>query len=117
QSRELLRDDLRLLVMSATLDGAAVGALVGDPRRGPAPGVTRERRGFPVETRYASQRPGGRVEPAVAAATRAAVAADEGDVLVFLPGAAEIRRVAGMLDGALPRGVRVTPLYGNLPQE
>ena len=113
QTRDVLRDDLALLVMSATLDGAAAGALLGD-----APVVTSEGRAHPVETRHAERRPeAGRVEGAAAAAVRAAVARDEGDVLVFLPGAAEIRRVAGMLHGALPASVRVAPLYGNLPQE
>ncbi|MFL5577001.1 MAG: ATP-dependent helicase HrpB [Gemmatimonadaceae bacterium] len=115
QSRELLRDDLRILVMSATLDGAPVAALLGDPAAGPAPLVTSEGRSFPVETRYADRRPDGRVEPAVAATVRAALARDAGDVLVFLPGAAEIRRAASLLGDAGP-GVRVAPLYGNLPQ-
>jgi ATP-dependent helicase HrpB len=115
QSRELLRDDLRLLVMSATLDGAAVAALLGAPGAGPAPLVTSEGRGFPVETRYAERRPEGWVEPAVAAAVRGALARDAGDVLVFLPGAAEIRRAASLL-GDVGRNVRLAPLYGNLPQ-
>lgn len=115
QSRELLRDDLRLLVMSATIAGAPVAALLGDRGEGPAPLVTSEGRSFPVETRYAERRPEGRVEPAVAATVRAALARDAGDVLVFLPGAAEIRRAASLLGDVAGDGVRVVPLYGNLP--
>jgi ATP-dependent helicase HrpB len=112
QSRALLRDDLRLLVMSATLDGAPVAALLGD-----APVVTSLGRSFPVDLRYLPHRVEGRMEGAVARVVRQAVDASEGDVLVFLPGAGEIHRVEEMLrDGDLPPSVRVTPLYGNLPQ-
>jgi ATP-dependent helicase HrpB len=112
QSRALLREDLRVLVMSATLDGAPVAALLGG-----APVVTSEGRGFPVDVRYLPSRPEGRIEPAVARTVRQVVDASEGDVLVFLPGAGEIGRVEGMLrDAGLPPGVRVMPLYGNLPQ-
>ncbi|HST57886.1 MAG TPA: ATP-dependent helicase HrpB, partial [Longimicrobium sp.] len=112
QSRALLREDLRVLVMSATLDGAPVAALLGG-----APVVTSEGRSFPVDVRYLPSRPEGRVEPAVARTVRQAVDASDGDVLVFLPGAGEIGRVEEMLrDSDLPSHVRVMPLYGNLPQ-
>jgi ATP-dependent helicase HrpB len=112
QSRAVLREDLRVLVMSATLDGAPVAALLGG-----APIVTSAGRSFPVDVRYLPSRPEGRVEPAVARTVRQAVQASDGDVLVFLPGAGEIGRVEGMLrDAELPPGVRVLPLYGNLPQ-
>jgi ATP-dependent helicase HrpB len=112
QSRALLREDLRVLVMSATLDGAPVAALLGG-----APVVTSEGRSFPVDVRYLPSRPEGRVEPAVARTVRQALDTSEGDVLVFLPGAGEIGRVEEMLrDADLPPGVRVMPLYGNLPQ-
>jgi ATP-dependent helicase HrpB len=113
QSRALLRDDLRLLVMSATLDGAPVAALLGG-----APIVTSQGRGFPVDVRYQPNRIEGRMEPAVARVVRQAVESSEGDVLVFLPGAGEIHRVEEMLrDDGLPPDVRVMPLYGNLPQQ
>ena len=113
QSRAVLRDDLRLLVMSATLDGAPVAALLGG-----APIVTSQGRSFPVDIRYQPNRIDGRTEPAVARVVRQAVESSEGDVLVFLPGAGEIHRVEEMLrDGGLPPDVRVMPLYGNLPQQ
>jgi ATP-dependent helicase HrpB len=113
QSRALLREDLRLLVMSATLEGAPVAALLGG-----APIVTSQGRGFPVDVRYQPARIEGRMEPAVARVVRQAVESSGGDVLVFLPGAGEIHRVEEMLrDGGLAPEVRVMPLYGNLPQQ
>jgi ATP-dependent helicase HrpB len=113
QSRSVLREDLRLLVMSATLDGGPIAALLGD-----APVVTSQGRSYPVDVRYQPSRIEGRMEPAVARVVRQAVESSEGDVLVFLPGAGEIHRVEEMLrDGGLPHDVRVMPLYGNLPQQ
>ncbi|HEV3050157.1 MAG TPA: ATP-dependent helicase HrpB, partial [Longimicrobium sp.] len=113
QSRSLLRDDLAVLVMSATLDGGPIAQLLGG-----APIVTSEGRGFPVDVRHLPSRIEGRVEPAVARTVRQAVESSEGDVLVFLPGAGEIHRVEEMLREAdLPPGVHVLPLYGNLPQQ
>lgn len=113
QSRAVLRDDLRLVVMSATLAGAPVAALLGG-----APVVTSEGRAYPVETRFLPRRTEGRMEPAVARAVRAALETEPGDVLAFLPGAGEIRRVEEMLrEGDLPPGVRVIPLFGALSHE
>ena len=113
QTRDLLRADLGVLVMSATLDGAPVAALLGG-----APIVTSEGREFPVETRYVSRRADQRIEAQVAATVRDVLARESGDVLVFLPGAAEIRRVASMLDDhALPAGALVVPLHGMMPLE
>jgi ATP-dependent helicase HrpB len=113
QTQELLRPDLRILVMSATLDGAAVSALLGD-----APIVTSEGRHHRVEVRHVARRGDQRVEGAMAAAVRGALARDEGSVLAFLPGAAEIRRTLGLLEAAsLPAGVRLHPLYGDLPPD
>jgi ATP-dependent helicase HrpB len=111
QAQEVLRPDLRILVMSATLDGGAVSALLGG-----APVITSAGRLHPVEVRYLDRREGQRPEAAVAAAVRQALGREEGSVLAFLPGAAEIRRTLAMLDDAsLPRDVRLHPLYGDLP--
>ncbi|WP_225771971.1 ATP-dependent helicase HrpB [Inquilinus sp. Marseille-Q2685] len=104
-----LRGDLRLLVMSATLDGGPVARLLGD-----APVVTSEGRAYPVETRHVPPRPGEAIEDAVARAVRDALAEETGSLLVFLPGAREIRRVQARLAG-LGDGVIVAPLYGDLP--
>lgn len=107
---ELFRDDLRLVVMSATLDGAAVAELLGG-----APLLESAGRAFPVETRHAPARQGVRLEAHVAQVIRETIATEPGSILVFLPGAGEIRRVEALLrDGALPAGVRVAPLYGML---
>jgi ATP-dependent helicase HrpB len=106
-SRSLVRDDLRLLVMSATLDAAAVASLLGD-----APVVTAEGRVFPVETRYAPPRDPRAVEASVAATIHRALANDAGDVLVFLPGASEIQRVRDALGNVA--GVDVLALHGSL---
>jgi ATP-dependent helicase HrpB len=113
ETQELLRPELRILVMSATLDGTAVSALLGN-----APVVTSEGRRHAVDVRYVPRRGDQRVEGAVAAAVRAALARDEGSVLAFLPGASEIRRTRDLLEAtSLPPGVRVHPLYGDLPAE
>ena len=105
-----LRDDLRILVMSATLDAAPVAKLLGD-----APLVTSEGRSHPVDIRYLGVAPAGPVPEYVAAAVRRALRETEGDILVFLPGAGEIRRCAALLSEAAVSGVRLCPLYGDLP--
>ncbi len=118
--RDTLRPDLRLLVMSATLDGQRVARLLGG-EAAPAPVIASEGRAHPVEVRWlprpASARAakvGERLEPAVAAAVQQALReVPAGDVLVFLPGAGEIRRVEGLLGGLGP-DVDVRPLYGAL---
>ncbi|MDQ3950742.1 MAG: ATP-dependent helicase HrpB [Gemmatimonadota bacterium] len=118
QTRAVLRADLRLLVMSATLDGVSVAALIGEAADRPAPIVASEGRSFPVDTRYVARTPDRPLEAAVAAVVRRALADDDGDVLVFLPGAAEIRRVEALLtDAGLAPGVYVAPLFGNLSQD
>ena len=110
QSQSLLRADLRLLVMSATLDGDAVAALLDD-----APVVTSVGRAHPVAVRYHSCRAGLRIEACVAQVVCAALEHDEGGVLAFLPGAAEIRRCLGILERAgLGTGVHLLPLFGDL---
>ena len=113
QTQSVLREDLRILVMSATLDANAVLAVLDD-----APVVHSEGRMFPVETIYTSQRTEGHIEPAVVSTVQRATRAHDGDVLVFLPGAAEIRRTAEQLQSVgLPAGMRVFQLYGDLPQD
>ena len=114
QAQEVLRPDLRLLVMSATLDGAALSDLLGG-----APIVTSVGRLHPVEIRHVASRADvRRIEALVAAAVRRALSTDEGSILAFLPGAGEIRRTVALLDdGSLPRDVQVLPLYGDLPAE
>ncbi|NIQ53186.1 MAG: ATP-dependent helicase HrpB, partial [Gemmatimonadetes bacterium] len=113
QCRELLRPDLRMLVMSATLDAAPVAELLGG-----APVVRSEGRSFPVETRWRDHPVDGWIEPAVAGTVLRALDAHEGDVLAFLPGAAEIRRTAGKLEeSGLPGDVDLHPLFGSLSRE
>jgi len=113
--REALREDLLLLVMSATLDAEPVAQLLGD-----APVVTSEGQAFAVETRWLAKpwsqpnRKGPRFEDAVANLVTQAVEETEGGVLVFLPGEGEIRRVEGLLKPRLPKGVTLHPLYGAL---
>jgi ATP-dependent helicase HrpB len=117
-AQTVLRDDLRVVAMSATLDGARVAGLLGDGSGTPAPVIASEGRAHRVEVRWAPRRPDtarGAFEGAVAATVRAALAEHPGDVLAFLPGAAEIRRTAERLrDGPLPSGVRVLELHGQL---
>jgi ATP-dependent helicase HrpB len=104
-----LRDDLRLLVMSATIDGARVARLLQG-----APVIESQGRAFPVETRYAERDPAQRLEDQVASAALAALRADSGSALVFLPGQAEIARTAERLAGRLPTDTDLAPLYGQL---
>ncbi len=103
-----LREDLRLLVMSATIDGACVASLLGD-----APVIAAKGRAFPVETRYLGRdaRP---IEPQIADAIVRAMRPDTGSLLAFLPGAAEIRRAKALLDGRFDPSVDVVALYGAL---
>lgn len=106
-----LKEDLRLLVMSATLDGVAVAHMLGD-----APVV--ESRGviFPVETKYARFVVDKSLEIRVTEAVSRALIADEGDVLVFLPGMREIRRAEDELRKRLSGDIVVHLLHGELPR-
>jgi ATP-dependent helicase HrpB len=104
------RPDLRILAMSATLDGAAVAGLLGE-----APVIQAEGRQYPLEIRYRPGRPEERLEEGVARGVREALVASTGSVLVFLPGVAEIRRAARSL--SLPAGVDLFELHGTLPPE
>ncbi|MDP9195275.1 MAG: ATP-dependent helicase HrpB [Pseudomonadota bacterium] len=108
---QLLREDLRLVVMSATLDAAPVAALLDN-----APVLTSEGRTFPVETRYLPAPVQGRIEEAVARQIRQALEEEQGSILVFLPGQGEIRRVQEMLSGLESPSVIFAPLYGDLSQ-
>src|SRR5690606_4769351 len=109
EARGLLRDDLRLLVMSATLDQAGVSALLGD-----APVIQSEGRMFPVHTRYLGRNPGERIEDAVVRAVRQGLNEETGSILVFLPGQGEIRRVHERLAPLENDRLILAPLYGAL---
>jgi ATP-dependent helicase HrpB len=104
-----LRPDLRLLVMSATLDGARMARLLGE-----APVVESAGRAFPVELRHRERSPDTPIEDAVAEAVRHALAAEPGSVLAFLPGQREIERTAERLASRVGDSVDVVPLYGML---
>jgi ATP-dependent helicase HrpB len=104
-----LRPDLRVLVMSATLDGARVARLLGD-----APVIESLGRAFPVETLYREPDPLGRLEDQVTAAILAALREHEGSMLVFLPGQGEITRTAERLAGRVLAQIDIAPLYGQL---
>ncbi|GFE63468.1 ATP-dependent helicase HrpB [Litoreibacter roseus] len=108
--RGALRDDLNVLVMSATLDAAPVARMLDD-----APVITSEGRAFPVETRWLPRPLAAGIwfERAMSDLIQQALAETSGGVLVFLPGEGEIRRVANAL--TLPDGVQIRPLYGALP--
>jgi ATP-dependent helicase HrpB len=110
ESQQNLREDLRLLVMSATLDLAPLARLLQD-----APVISAHGRSFEVTTHYVPRRNEIHLELQVAQVVRASLRENDGDVLCFLPGAAEIRRVQRHLEeSGLERGVRVMPLYGEL---
>jgi ATP-dependent helicase HrpB len=110
ESQQNLREDLRLLVMSATLNLKPLVQLLGD-----APVVSAQGRSFEVRTHYVPRRNEIHLELQVSQLVRSALREHAGDVLCFLPGAAEIRRVQRNLEGTdLDRGIRVMPLYGEL---
>jgi ATP-dependent helicase HrpB len=105
-----LREDLRILVMSATIDGARVAKLLGD-----APVISSEGRAFPVETRYLGRKPDVQIERQMADAIATALRADPGSVLAFLPGAAEIRRTQTFLAERIhDANIEIVPLFGAL---
>ncbi len=110
ECQQTLREDLRILVMSATLDLEPLARLLKD-----APIITAHGRSFPVTTHYVARRNDMPAELQVAQVVRSALQQHAGDVLCFLPGAAEIRRVQRNLqDAGLERDTRVLPLYGDL---
>lgn len=106
-----LREDLRLLVMSATLDGARVARLLAG-----APVIESLGRAFPVETRYAGRLPGAPVERQMADLIARALREETGSLLAFLPGASEIRRTERFLRETVhDPALDIAPLYGALP--
>jgi ATP-dependent helicase HrpB len=105
-----LREDLRILVMSATLDGARIAKLLGDAKV-----VASEGRAYPVETRYLGRKPDAPLERQMADAIAMALRADPGSVLAFLPGTAEIRRTENFLKERIhDPGIEIVPLFGAL---
>jgi ATP-dependent helicase HrpB len=105
-----LREDLRILVMSATLDGARVARLLGE-----APVIASEGRAFTVETRYLGRKADVPIERQMADAVATALRAESGSVLVFLPGVAEIRRTERWLAERIhDPSVDIVPLFGAL---
>src|SRR5271156_630597 len=110
ESQQNLREDLRILVMSATLDLKPLVSLLNDP-----PVISAVGRSFDVATHYLPRRPEVSLELQAAQVVRSALRDHQGDILCFLPGAAEIRRVQHALeDSGLDRHVQVLPLYGEL---
>jgi ATP-dependent helicase HrpB len=113
ESQQNLREDLRILVMSATLDLLPLARLLDD-----APIIAASGRSFNVVTYYMPRRPELHLDQQTAQVLRTALRAHDGDILCFLPGAAEIRRVQRSLEeSGLEAGVRVLPLYGDLAAE
>ena len=107
-----LREDLRIVVMSATLDIDRVSALLNHP-----PAIVSEGRSYPVEIRHQDRPAGERIEDSMARAIIEAHRGESGSILAFLPGQAEITRTAERLDGRFGPETTVVPLYGNLGQK
>ncbi len=109
ESRAVLREDLRVLVMSATIDGARFARLLGDG----APVIESEGRAHPLRIEWLGSRPESRTDEAMAGAVLQAWRAEEGDLLAFLPGVGEIERTRERLEAKLP-GVPILPLHGQV---
>ena len=110
ESRAVLREDLRVLVMSATIDGARFADLLGAD----TPVIESEGRAHPLRIEWLGSRPQVRIEDAMADAVVAAWRAEEGDLLAFLPGVGEIERVRERLEPRLPEAL-LLPLHGQVP--
>ncbi|MBA4354420.1 MAG: ATP-dependent helicase HrpB, partial [Novosphingobium sp.] len=108
EAQSVLRDDLRLLVMSATIDGSRFAALMGD-----APVIESAGKAHPLTIRWLGARPDVRIEPAMASAIQTAWRDQGGDILAFLPGVAQIERTAALLAERLPSAL-VLPLHGQV---
>ena len=109
ESQQVLREDLRLVVMSATIDGARFARLLGEG----TPVIASEGKSYPLRIEWYGSNPAAAVEDHVADAIMAAWRAEEGDVLAFLPGVREIERVREQLEARLPQ-VPVLPLHGQV---
>jgi len=118
QTQRVVRPDLRILVMSATLDTGPIAEVLG-PEGESAPLIESEGRTYPVDVHYADDNPTKgrrRIEDAVAAKVQDVLHEEKGSVLVFLPGAGEIKRTESKLeDASLPADVELHPLFGNMP--
>ncbi|MGR7943614.1 ATP-dependent helicase HrpB [Paenibacillus sp. M.A.Huq-81] len=113
QTQSLLREDLRMVVMSATLDAEPVARLLGD-----APVFQSTGRAYPVETRYRAAKSSGPIEPQVGETVLQALREETGDMLVFLPGVPEIKRTVRWLhEKGLPGGIKVRELHGGMTLE
>lgn len=104
-----LRPELKILVMSATLDGARVAQLLDN-----APVVESAGRSFPVEIRYQERKADERIEDAMARTIRTVLADEQGSLLCFLPGQGEIERTVRALEGRVGEHVMLCPLYGTM---
>lgn len=104
-----LRPDLRLIIMSATLDGGRVARLLDG-----APVIESLGRAFPVDVRYQERRAEEKIEDAVARTIRTALPDESGDILAFLPGTREINRVASLIANRVAENVLIAPLFGAL---
>ncbi|WP_245970346.1 ATP-dependent helicase HrpB [Pseudochryseolinea flava] len=109
QMQQVLRDDLRILIMSATLDSENLSSILGG-----APIITSSGRQYPVTIHYTPDEDGP-VVPRAVHAIRKAVRDEQGDLLVFLPGAGEIKRVEDILREEYFADVSIHPLFGDLP--
>ncbi|MCB5424774.1 ATP-dependent helicase HrpB [Altererythrobacter sp. CC-YST694] len=108
ESQQVLRDDLRLIVMSATIDGTRFAGLLGD-----APVVESEGKAHPLRFVWLGSRPELRVEDAMTSAILTAWREEQGDILAFLPGVGEIERTRERLAEKLPN-VPILPLHGQV---
>ncbi len=106
-----LRDDLRLLVMSATLDTVAVSCLLGD-----APVICSDGQSFSVDVQYLDTLPKKQLPDLTITAVKRAIFEQQGDILVFLPGVGEIRRIDDALRG-IWSDIVICPLYGDLSRD
>ena len=111
EAQQVLREDLRILIMSATLDGEKLSQLLGN-----APVITSKGRQYPVEIKYFEQEEHTPLPVQMSKAIARALNNEEGDVLAFFPGAGEIHRTEELLTQQFP-GIKICPLYGDLPQK
>jgi len=109
EMQQVIREDLRILIMSATLDGEKLSSLLGN-----APILTSAGRQYPIELIYLPPENDGSIPLQMAKVIRKALTANEGDILAFLPGAGEIQRTMELLEQEIS-GISIHPLFGDLP--